>query len=210
MRKTHFIQTIFYMLLYSACVIFSSTLYAQTAADNLGSKLSNIKTFQANFSQTVEDKNGNALQQSHGKMALMRPGLFRWETLSPNQQLIIADGKTIWIIDKDLAQVTKQKQNSANNAPGLLLSDSVNHIVSQFTIISENKENSLFKLIPKGKKDLFQSIELFFNNNNLSKMVLYDGLGQITVITFMQNQNNTNISRQLFVYSPPRNIDITG
>jgi outer membrane lipoprotein carrier protein len=208
MRKNNLRQKLFYIFLYGICFIFSSALYAQSAADILSTKLNNLKTLKADFSQSVQDKNGNELQHSRGNMALMRPGLFRWETQLPNQQLIIADGKTIWIVDKDLQQVTKQKQNSENNTPGLLLSDSVDHLASRFTITHEDKKNTIFKLVPKGKKDLFQSVELFFNHETLSKMILHDGLGQTTVITFDNSESNTNLSRDLFSYTPPQHYDV--
>lgn len=200
--KRFFNKTLF-TALFSFLLISSCFGQNASAATDLSEKLQNIKTLEANFSQTVKDKNGNTLQQSHGKMALLRPGLFRWETQSPNQQLIIADGKTIWIVDKDLDQVTKQKQNDNNNAPGLLLSDSVSRLVTKFRITQEQQEqdnSNIYRLVPKGKKELFQSVLLSFDNNDLKQMTLNDSLGQITEITFSKVRRNTAISPRLFTY----------
>lgn len=188
-------------------LIFTREVYAQTSAELLSQHLRNLNTFQANFVETVQDTNGNNLQKSQGKVALMRPGLFRWETFSPNQQLIVADGKNIWIYDKDLAQVTQQKQNTANNAPGLLLSESVSYLITQFSI--HQAADNFFKLTPKAKnkKDLFQSVSLVFQDNDLKKMILQDSLGQITAIIFSHSQINIKLSPNLFKFTPPKNID---
>jgi outer membrane lipoprotein carrier protein len=187
---------------------FTTSTFAQSASQQLSDLLQNLQTFQANFSQAIQDKAGNTLSQSEGKMALKRPGLFRWETQKPNQQLIVADGNTIWIYDKDLAQITKQKQNTQTNAPGLLLSDSVSNLILRFKIESEN--NAEFKLTPKAKKDLFQFVELIFDQSQLTQMILHDNLGQITVIKFTNTKTNQALSPSLFRFRAPSNIEVIG
>ncbi|WP_280954990.1 outer-membrane lipoprotein carrier protein LolA [Paludibacterium denitrificans] len=49
-------------------------------------------------------------------------GKFRWEYNKPYEQLIVGDGKTLWIYDKELAQVTKKSLNAAlGSSPAALL-----------------------------------------------------------------------------------------
>jgi len=193
-------------------ILPSTSAYAQdqAAATSLTSLLQNLQTMQANFQQTIQDGRGNMLQQSQGKMDLQRPGLFRWETTQPNQQLIIADGKFIWIYDKDLQQVTKQKQITSANAPGLLLSDSVTHLAQRFNIrsLSSSDNNQQFSLTPKSDQDLFKSVQLTFDNGVLNQMVLHDNIGQTTQIQFTQVNNNLNLSRRLFQFQAPAGVDV--
>ena len=63
------------------------------------------------FSQTVTSKKKK--QTSSGSFQILRPGLFKWEYNKPYQQTIVGDGKTIWLYDVDLKQVTKSNQNQA-------------------------------------------------------------------------------------------------
>lgn len=196
----------FFLLLFFLTSFITSSAYAQSAQDKLSAYLQSFTTLQANFSQHIENGAGMVLQESSGTTHLKRPGLFRWETTTPNQQLIVADGKYIWIYDKDLEQITRQNQHASNNSPGLLLSDSVSKLVSRFNIIAKN--NNTFKLIPKGKKDLFQSVELVFDNQQLSQMLLYDNLGQMTKITFSNVKVNPNFDNSVFKFKPPANIDV--
>lgn len=199
------------IILFISLLLFINLAFAQSSSNQLSDLLQNLQTFQANFSQVIQDKAGSTLSQSQGKMALKRPGLFRWDTQKPNQQLIIADGKTIWIYDKDLEQITKQKQNASANTPGLLLSDSVSHLMSRFSIESTGTEkNNIFKLIPKNKEALFQSVQLIFDQRILKQMILYDNLGQITQITFSHAKANQDLPEELFRFRAPKNIEVVG
>src|SRR5690242_12941666 len=82
-----------------------SNVYAAAATD-LTQVLNNVHSMRANFTQTVYDNLGKAIQQSTGKMAMQRPGQFRWQVVRPLPQLIIANQTRLWIYDPDLEQVT--------------------------------------------------------------------------------------------------------
>ena len=62
------------------------------------------------FTQKVYDGGGKLKETSNGRVALSAPRLFRWEYNAPYEQLIVADGKTVWIYEPDLQQVSKRPQ----------------------------------------------------------------------------------------------------
>src|SRR5580704_14348669 len=88
---------------------FSGFVFSQTSAELLQTKLNAIRSMTANFNQVVKAKN-REVSRSSGIMALERPGRFRWQTKSPMEQLVVADGQKMWIYDVDLEQVTVKKQ----------------------------------------------------------------------------------------------------
>lgn len=207
------VRPLFYLLLFLSFISIKAV--AQTSAESqLIAILGDLHSMQASFTQTISDQHGNTIQQSNGKMALQRPGLFHWETTEPNQQLIIADGKFIWIYDKDLRQVIQQKQNingnSASNAPGILLTDTPAHLAKRFTIqnLKSDDSSNIFRLAPKGKRDLFQSVTLYFNKNSLYKMELQDSLSQQTLINFNNTEINSNLSPHLFEFKKLKDVDL--
>ena len=73
----------------SALIDFSSTMFS----------------FSADFTQTVYDSDSVALQESTGRVELLRPGKFRWVYNEPSRQVIVADGLSLWVYDEDIAQV---------------------------------------------------------------------------------------------------------
>ena len=80
--------TIFIVLL-----IVQLSAYARTPAQDLSQLLSFIQTLQADFTQTINDNKGRQTEQSVGRMALERPGKFRWNVTKPVAQLIVANDR---------------------------------------------------------------------------------------------------------------------
>jgi len=152
--------------------LLSLKIFAATnAANDLATLLANYKTLTANFTQTTYDTNGAKMQTSNGKMALLRPGFFRWETLTPTKQIILTDGKNLWIYDIDLEQVTIQPMKQVvGEAPASLLTDSTEDIVKTFSVTEDNSHNhsQWFVLTPKDQSSLYQTIKLNFQKGFLS------------------------------------------
>src|ERR1700738_1559929 len=89
-------------------MVFQSACAEGDASSSLSQSLGNYTTYEANFQQTSYGKKNHAAQKSHGKVYMMRPGKFRWETTQPYQQTVIANGNTLWIYDVDLRQASQQ------------------------------------------------------------------------------------------------------
>lgn len=68
-----------------------------TAAKRLNKLLTNTKSMTANFSQTTKGANSGTFT---GTMSVQRPNNFRWETKSPSQQLIVANGNSMWFMTR--------------------------------------------------------------------------------------------------------------
>ena len=96
----------------------AQTATAATAADNLTAAkrlndlLKNTKSMTASFTQTTKGASGGKLSAQNGTfkgtMQVERPSKFRWNITSPSEQLIVANGSTLWIYDKDLEQATSK------------------------------------------------------------------------------------------------------
>src|SRR3990167_7059836 len=65
-------------------------------AEALQKKLARLTSFQASFDQTVVDASNKLIQQGEGMLSLKQPSLFRFETQTPEPNLFIGDGKTLW------------------------------------------------------------------------------------------------------------------
>jgi outer membrane lipoprotein carrier protein len=192
--------------------IFPLITWADSAENMLNQLLKNVQSMQAHFTQTMMDNKDNIIQKSQGNMALQRPGQFRWETTSPNAQLVVANGKRLWIYDPDLEQVVvRALSKQAGETPALLLSDSNPTLETDFKVSKENKSNSSltwFLLKPKDTSSLFASIRMGFAGNELREMRLQDHLDHNTIIRFQNTILNKTISSSLFHFVPPKNVDV--
>lgn len=201
------------MLLMTALFVNAQDTAAQDAHANtaLAAQLTKLNTMQANFQQTSYDSTGKVLQQSSGTMAMARPGKFRWQSLTPNNQLIIADGRYIWVYDADLQQATRQtqQQNTPTFNPASLLSGSIASLQQQFSVKQTTQDNhQVFQLTPHNKNGFFQRIELFFQQEQLTKMQMTDNLGQSSVFTFSNVKLNSTLDQGLFQFKAPKGTDI--
>ncbi|MFT3741516.1 MAG: outer membrane lipoprotein chaperone LolA [Gammaproteobacteria bacterium] len=193
-----------------ACVFCSgfliSTWAAPTSNNTLYDLLAGFKTLTAQFEQVVSAGNGHPAQKSYGTMAIERPDHFRWQVTQPQPQLLIADGKHLWIYDEDLRQATRQKLDTRNtNSPASLLSGSVQDLADRFNV---TQTGPTYKLVPKQASDLFASVELTFSQGILTHMRLLDSLGNQTDFYFNQVQLDKKLNPGLFKFTAPRGVEI--
>lgn len=200
------------MLLLAALSITSvSALAAEdTSAQRLTALLNQAKTISARFSQLTLDGSGTQLQETAGQLVLKRPGLFRWHTDAPMEQLLVSNGEKVWLYDPDLEQVTIQTLDKRlTHTPALLLSGDVSQIQENFEISHKEGGNVVdFMLKPKSKDTLFDSLRLSFRGGVLNDMQLIDTIGQRTNILFLSVKMNESVDDKLFSFEIPEGADV--
>jgi len=173
----------------------------------------NLQGLSSPFEQTVYNPDGKVTDKSSGMVKLKAPRQFRWQTLKPYPQTIVADGNHIWIYDPDLEQVTVRNQSAEeSNSPLAVLIDR-SEMERQFIVSEAANKNGLVWLLLKPKKPddaPFEKAMLGFSPTGLARMELYDGLGQRTVISFTQWQRNPKFSKNDFTFTPPKGADVVG
>ncbi len=93
-----------------------------------------LDRFQAEFTQTVKSQDGRIQDQTQGQVWLQSPDKLRWVYSGDFPEIIVADGKNIWIYDESLEQVTvKPQSDQATNSPLMILAD-VSQLDEQFQV----------------------------------------------------------------------------
>jgi outer membrane lipoprotein carrier protein len=194
-------------------LLFTTVLAAQPETD-LTQLLLNVKTMQADFTQSIQDKSARSIQESSGHMALQRPGKFRWEVTQPTPQLIIANGLKLWIYDPDLEQVTIQSAHGGTGkTPALLLSDKSltigkDYEVKSIPAIVAIAGLQIFQLTPKDQDDPLNKIKLTFMMRKIQEMQLQDHLGHTTIIRFHNVETGMVLPDKLFQFTAPPHVDV--
>lgn len=180
------------------------------AAERLNTLLSRANTMSADFSQMTLSSNGANLQQATGKLVLQRPGMFRWHTDAPAEQLLVSDGEQIWLYDPDLEQVTIQKMDKRlTHTPALLLSGDVSQLEENFDLaVVESGNIAEFMLTPKVNDTLFDSLRLSFLDGKINDMQLSDAVGQRTNILFQDVRLNEGVQQDQFTFDIPPGVDV--
>lgn len=181
--------------------------------DDLKSFASGLKGLDGQFTQQVYDTKGKLKETSSGRVALSAPRLFRWEYAKPYPQLIVADGKKVWVYDPDLQQVTVRGQGSEEqNSPLSALIDPAK-LDQQFNVSEAGSADGLrwLTLTPKNEGDAsFQSARLGFSDGGLTRMEVQDAVGQNTRISFSGWKRNPAFAAGTFKYTPAKGVDVVG
>ncbi len=195
-----------------AVTLFATSAFAG-ARNDLTTFTKGLKGLDGQFAQQVFDANGHLKESSSGRVALSAPRLFRWEYVKPYAQLIVADGKRVWVYDPDLQQVTRRAQGAEEqNSPLAALIDP-SKLEKNYVITDTGVQNGLdwLKLEPRVATDAgFKSARLGFGPQGLATMQVIDALGQKTLITFSGWKRNPAFAIDTFRYAPPKGVDVVG
>ncbi len=193
-----------------ACTAIPALADDAAAVKRLTVLLDKAQTMSGRFSQLTLDGTGTQLQETSGQLALKRPGLFRWHTDAPQEQLLVSNGKKVWLYDPDLMQVTIQSLDQRmTHTPALLLSGDASKISENFEIsFKEAGEVVDFMLKPKSKDTLFDNLRLSFRRGVINDMQLIDAVGQRTNILFLSVKMNEKLDASQFDFEVPKGADV--
>lgn len=193
-------------------VVFVFATQAHAAGvDQLRSFLTQTNSARGGFVQRVTAREGVKSQPAaSGQFVFQRPGKFRWTYEKPYEQLIVADGQRLVMFDKDLNQATIRKlQASLPSSPASILFGS-NEFEKEFEVSDAGVRDGLEWIVakPRAKDTTFERIEIGFRNGLPQAMLLADGFGQLTQLTFSNVERNPKLDADAFRFTPPKGADV--
>ena len=147
---------------------------------------------------------------SRGDFEFQRPGRFRWTYRTPYEQLIVSDGKNLYLYDKDLNQVTRKKLAGALPASPASILFGSNDFERDFSVANDGIQDGVewIRATPNSKDSLFERIRIGFRNGMPAAMQLRDSFGQSTELAFDHVQRNPVLGPERFSYTPPAGVDV--
>ena len=169
---------------------------------------------EAQFEQITDVKATKQKKKAQGKIWIKRPSKLRWETINPDPNILISDGKTFWfytppfekgergqVMIKKTAQVQTQFLNA-------LLSGSFDFGKSIIAI--ETKSPNSFVLKPKaGTAGDVLTAEITVNEKTakIERVFIVHSTGNETDIKLQDIKLTNSLDEKLFRYTPDRNTD---
>lgn len=196
----HFIKTS--LLGLGLLSISSLALADEKSVAELQKRLEHASQYSADFDQTVRSSKGKEVQKGKGKFYVKRPNLFRLDTKSPQDNLIVSDGQTLWFYDPFVSQVTASwVKDAVNNTPFVLLTSNEKSHWDQYDV-TQNVDT--FVLKPKSKKSNIKQFDVRIDANGLLKgfsTIERDGQSNLYVL---RNITTANVSADLFKFNVPK------
>ncbi|MCF8168344.1 MAG: outer membrane lipoprotein chaperone LolA [Rhodoferax sp.] len=204
------------LLLASLWAIATGPAFANGLSD-LENFIKTVKTARTDFTQVVTSpaKEGQPprSKMSTGSFEFSRPGRFKFVYKKPFEQTLVADGKTVWLYDLDLNQVTARKQAAVlGSTPAALLASATDMraLEADFVLLADGAANGLewVHATPKAKDSSLQSVRVGFAVGNLSVLEILDSFGQKSTLSFSHFKPNVPLDSGTFQFTPPAGADI--
>jgi outer membrane lipoprotein carrier protein len=179
--------------------------------------MQNAQAGRADFTQEVTSppKEGQAprTKVSSGRFEFQRPGKFKFTYTKPFAQTIVADGKTLWLYDADLNQVTQRAQAQAlGSTPAAILASAanLNALRADFDLSDQPDQDGLqwVQAKPKARDGQLQSVRVGFAGEQLAALEILDSFGQRSLMRFTQMQTSASLPAATFQFVPPAGADV--
>lgn len=198
---------------------------SNAAKQRLMAQLSKLAFFSANFSQNILNGEGEILQQGSGTLAISKPNLVNWKTITPDETLIVSDGNTLWFYDPFIEQASAfSLAKSIHNTPVLLLTSDEPQLWQQYTVSQKSDVtggNLRFVVIPKDDSSQIKKLTLSFtdsgssskskhngkaNEVQLSEFSFEDATGQVSQISLSHFNSSVKPKASLFTFTLPQGV----
>lgn len=202
----------FALLAAASTVLCAATAHAQTAQQQLEQFVATVKSARGEFVQQQVKSGGAPGRQQAGTFAFARPGRFVWHYKKPFEQQLIADGKKLWVWDRDLNQVTVRRLGDALSASPAAILFGSNDFGKYFSLKDGGERDGLAWLVltPKAKDAAFSGVEIGFRDNLPVAMVLRDAFNNLTKLQLSHFEINPALAGNPFHFTPPAGADVIG
>ncbi|MGD8207652.1 MAG: outer membrane lipoprotein chaperone LolA [Thiohalocapsa sp.] len=171
--------------------------------------LSGLNSLQADFRQITLAADGGEMIESSGTFYLLRPNRFRWDYERPSEQQIIADGKRVYVYDKELAQVSHRSQKRIlDGTPAqLLASREPPEDYFRMRSVDRGDQRTWAELIPKTSDTDVEKLMIGFVDGELDTLIMEDRFGQLTRFIFTNLDRNPQLQYAMFRFERPKGAD---
>jgi outer membrane lipoprotein carrier protein len=174
-----------------------------------------MKDLNADFIQ-VDQNALNRNRQASGHLYLMRPRKMRWEYKTPEEELFVSDGKTVYFYVPGDRQVNKEavKETFDERMPLMFLlgKSNLSNEFRQFELLDTKpflQGTKVIRMYPKRKTDIKDVvIEVDPDNYQIRRLLLDHTDGSHLEFTFSNIRTNTGVKSELFDFKIPAGVAV--
>ena len=184
-----------------------------TLVDGVARSFAQMKDFTADFIQVFEDPL-NRRQQESGHLYLRRPRMMRWEYRSPEGNLFISDGKTVYFYVPADRQVNKEavRDTFDDRMPLMFLlgRGDLRDEFTRFELLNTKpflQGTKVVRMYPRRKTDLSEVVmEVDPANFQIRRLLLTHSEGSRQEFIFSNVRINTGLGASLFDFKIPAGV----
>ncbi|PQQ26105.1 outer membrane lipoprotein chaperone LolA [Photorhabdus hindustanensis] len=176
------------------------------ASQNLQERLGKVNSFHASFTQTVTSDDGATIQEGEGQLWVKRPNLFNWHMTSPDESVLVSDGKTLWFYNPFVEQVTANwLKDATGNTPFMLITRNDVKDWSQYKISQQGND---FELTPNNVAGNLKRFSITVTTDGaIQKFSAIEQDGQKSAYQ-LKGQQNTHVDAAKFSFTLPKGVTL--
>jgi outer membrane lipoprotein carrier protein len=183
----------------------------ESIVEDIQKRYESIETLQFEFSQELSLRGAEDFLEARGTALFKKPGMMKWEYLSPNEQQIVSDGETIWIFQIPFNQVIVSSFPKERNVARDFLSG-MGRLGEDFFIepLTGSDDSYLLKLTPRESQSNTTGliIKVDKSTSMVQEFTNFDLLGNATKITISKVEINPGLSSDLFTFKIPEGAKV--
>ncbi|MGF1725507.1 outer membrane lipoprotein chaperone LolA [Photobacterium nomapromontoriensis] len=189
-----------------AAPMMLSTQAMANPQQELSTRLGKVNAFSADFSQTVISPEGKVLMEGDGDVSIKRPNLFRWNTETPDENILISDGKTLWYYSPFIEQVTAMWLDDATDqTPFVLLTRNSSADWQKYNVA---QTADTFTLTPKSSaSSMGKFVVTVAKSGDVRGFSVIEQDGQRSNFTFTHFDKKIPAAN-MFTFTPPKGVEL--
>jgi outer membrane lipoprotein carrier protein len=187
---------------------------AETLVARLQARYDTVRDFSADFTQTTRSSLLPQMSVEYGQVQVKKPGRMRWTYREPQEKVAGADGTDFYVYVKDDRLVTYTPLPEPGEAStAMLFLAGLGNLTRDFSahVPPEQPEDEWHLLLtPHAAQDDYEVLTLMVDRGSLALtgVETTDAQGGRSTIRFANYRENTGLGDGLFVFTPPRGVEI--
>ena len=186
---------------------------ASDLSDQIQKRYDTLQSFKAFFLQKLTNASSREVQERLGSITFKRPRFIRWETTSPENELLIIGQDTVWEYFPEEETVYRYSVEQVLSSKTMIrfLSGEAN-LKDDFIVEDLGTDGDFrhLKIVPMEPEPNLVEGELWVRpgQDMLEKIKLVDFFGNINELELTGIEIDVNVEEKDFVLSPPKGTEV--
>jgi outer membrane lipoprotein carrier protein len=187
--------------------------HAADLTDQIQKRYDTLQSFRGYFLQKLTNASSREVQERLGTITFVRPRFIRWETTSPEQELLIIGKDTVWEYFPEEETVYRYSVEQVMSSKTMIrfLSGEAN-LKEDFTVkdLGMDGEFRHLKLVPKEPEPNLVEGEVWVRpgQDMLEKIKLVDFFGNVNELELSGLELDVPVDSKEFTLVPPKGTEI--
>ncbi|MBQ7608832.1 MAG: outer membrane lipoprotein chaperone LolA [Desulfovibrionaceae bacterium] len=200
---------VFFLLM----ALFIAPAYADDLTAIIQKHYAGMKSFSADFDQTLTHKESGSRDKRQGTILFAKPLRIHWHTKTPKAEYLIITQQSIWNYIPDESIAYRYNPNLVQGAANIIqVITGQADLMRDFDVKRVGMENNLqrLKLYPKNPTTQLVEADIWVDpiTGVIRKTESTDFYGNRNAIRFTAYKENISVKESLFAFKPPKGVEV--